>query len=164
MTTRTFWVAAGAIALLGGTACKEGSNPSGNTAVSDRLKVAAASEKQNTRQQEKAQRAADENALAAPATGTQGVPGKGATQTAAGTQTVIGKLHHTSVNELTLDAGGKPTRLMIDDRTAITIDGQKASLAQLQPGSEVRAAYRMDSGEPRAVSLDVTSTKPPEPK
>jgi len=42
-------------------------------------------------------------------------------------------------------------RFKIDDRTEVTIDGQQASMAQVNAGDEVRAAY---SGTPDALHVD----------
>lgn len=47
--------------------------------------------------------------------------------------------------------------LDIGDSTAVSVDGRKASIDQIQPGDDVRASYQMIDGKAKAVTLDVTS-------
>jgi len=48
-------------------------------------------------------------------------------------------------------------QLQITDSTAVTLNGQTASAAQLPPGSDLRASYQMVDGQPKALKIDATS-------
>jgi len=48
-------------------------------------------------------------------------------------------------------------QLQITDSTAVTLNGQTASAAQLQPGTDVRASYQMVDGQSKALKIDATS-------
>jgi len=48
-------------------------------------------------------------------------------------------------------------RLQITDATAVTLNGQSSSAAQLQPGADVRASYQMVDGQAKALKIDATS-------
>jgi hypothetical protein len=48
-------------------------------------------------------------------------------------------------------------KLLITDSTAVTLNGQTASAAQLPPGSDLRASYQMVDGQPKALKIDATS-------
>ncbi|HYY53094.1 MAG TPA: hypothetical protein VE755_09485 [Myxococcales bacterium] len=48
-------------------------------------------------------------------------------------------------------------QLQISDNTAVTLNGQTASVSQLQPGSDVRASYQMIDGKAKALKIDATS-------
>jgi hypothetical protein len=57
--------------------------------------------------------------------------------------------------------------LQITDATAVTLKGQTASAAQLQPGTDVRASYQIVDGQPKALKIDATaksSTSSQEPQ
>ncbi|HWT86404.1 MAG TPA: hypothetical protein VN177_11565 [Myxococcales bacterium] len=43
------------------------------------------------------------------------------------------------------------------DSTAVRVNGQLASVSQIQPGSEVRASYQVVDGQPKALVIDATS-------
>jgi hypothetical protein len=47
--------------------------------------------------------------------------------------------------------------LDVTDSTAISLDGQKASVDQIQPGEDVRASYQMIDGKAKALTIDVSS-------
>ena len=47
--------------------------------------------------------------------------------------------------------------LKITDSTLVRLNGQEASLNQIQPGSDVRASYQMVDGQAKALQIDVTS-------
>jgi hypothetical protein len=51
-------------------------------------------------------------------------------------------------------------RFRVDDRTEVTIDGQPASVAQVNAGDEVRASF---SGTPDALHVDRLEVLPPPP-
>src|SRR5207237_7649483 len=48
-------------------------------------------------------------------------------------------------------------QLQITDSTAVTLNGQTASAAQLQPGTDVRASYQRVDGQSKALKIDATS-------
>jgi len=76
--------------------------------------------------------------------------------TAQGEQTVAARVSQVNGNELVLDQGN-PSRLKLNDSTQVTVDGQPASANQIHEGHQIRAAYRMDSGEATAIRVDATS-------
>jgi uncharacterized lipoprotein len=39
----------------------------------------------------------------------------------------------------------------------VRVDGQQGSVAQIKPGSDVRASYKMVGGQAKALQIDVTS-------
>ena len=47
--------------------------------------------------------------------------------------------------------------LTVTDATSVNLNGQTASLSQIQPGSDVRASYQMINGQAKAIHVDVTS-------
>jgi len=47
--------------------------------------------------------------------------------------------------------------LQVTDSTAVRVNGQLASVSQIQPGSEVRASYQVVDGQPKALVIDATS-------
>jgi len=57
--------------------------------------------------------------------------------------------------------GGQPCisvrLLQVTDSTAVRVNGQLASVSQVQPGSEVRASYQVVDGHPKALVIDATS-------
>jgi len=48
-------------------------------------------------------------------------------------------------------------QLQVSDSTHVTLNGQVASVSQLQPGSDVRASYQMVDGKAKALKIDATS-------
>jgi colicin import membrane protein len=48
-------------------------------------------------------------------------------------------------------------QLQITDSTAVTLNGQTATAAQLPAGTDVRASYQMVNGQPKALKIDATS-------
>jgi len=60
-------------------------------------------------------------------------------------------------------------QLQITDATAVTLNGQTASAAQLPPGTDLRASYQMVDGQPKALKIDAnakssTSSQEPQPQ
>jgi hypothetical protein len=80
-------------------------------------------------------------------------------QAFAQTQNIQGKVTSASSDELTVMAPGQgDVRLKLNDSTAITIDGRQGSANQIQPGSDVRASYRLIDGTPTAMRVQVTKS------
>lgn len=75
--------------------------------------------------------------------------------TAGGEEQITGKLAKVSDTELQLDSVPQP--LKIDSSTQVTLDGQPASAAQLQPGTDVRASFRRQGSEATAIKIDAKS-------
>ena len=48
-------------------------------------------------------------------------------------------------------------KLQVTDATAVTLDGHSSSIAELKPGSEVRASYQTVQGESKALTIQATS-------
>jgi hypothetical protein len=48
-------------------------------------------------------------------------------------------------------------QLQVSDATAVTLNGQTASVSQLQPGSTIRASYQMVDGKAKALTIEATS-------
>jgi len=48
-------------------------------------------------------------------------------------------------------------KLQVTDATAVTLNGQTASVSQLQPGSDVRASYQTVDGKEKALTIEATS-------
>jgi len=78
------------------------------------------------------------------------------TGSAQGEQTVAARVAQVNGNELVLDQGS-PSRIKLNESTQVTLDGQPASAGQIREGHQIRAAYRMDSGEATAIRVDATS-------
>ena len=72
-----------------------------------------------------------------------------------GTSELTGRLERATASELRLENNAQP--LKIDSSTQVTLDGQNTSADQLPPGSEVRASFRQDSGEARAIRIEAKS-------
>jgi DNA polymerase III alpha subunit (gram-positive type) len=49
-------------------------------------------------------------------------------------------------------------QLQVTDATAVRVNGQSASLSQIQPGSDIRASYQVVDGQAKALTVDATST------
>jgi colicin import membrane protein len=72
-------------------------------------------------------------------------------------QNIQGKVTAATADELTvLSPSQGDMRLKLNDSTAITIDGRQGSADQIQPGSDVRASYRLIDGKPTAMRVQVT--------
>ena len=73
-------------------------------------------------------------------------------------RTVEGQVSSASNNDLTVRSASQgDVQLKLNDSTSITIDGQKGTTTQIQPGADVRASYQMVDGKATAVRLDVTN-------
>jgi len=74
---------------------------------------------------------------------------------ASGTTEVTGKIARATASEIQLENNPRP--LKIDQGTQVMLNGQTASAEQLSAGTEVRASFRPDSGEARAIRVEATS-------
>jgi hypothetical protein len=59
--------------------------------------------------------------------------------------------------EIAVDTGGATTQVRVADDAQITINGQRASLSDLKPGAEVRAALDRSGELPQAKRVEVQS-------
>jgi hypothetical protein len=48
-------------------------------------------------------------------------------------------------------------QLDVTDATSVKLNGQSASVSQIQPGADVRASYQMVDGKAKALEIDATS-------
>ena len=72
-------------------------------------------------------------------------------------QTLSGKVTQASADSLTVEANGQSQQLKLDSSTSVTVDGKRATASQLQQGSVVRASFKVEGGEQRALRIDATS-------
>lgn len=73
-------------------------------------------------------------------------------------QTLSGKVTQASADSLTVEANGQSQLLKLDSLTSVTVDGKRATASQLQQGSDVRASFKVEGGEQRALRIDATSS------
>ena len=130
MAKRSFrWAWVGAC-LLG--ACASGAASDRSTSTSQAAPAAAPAE------------GASPQAAAQPATSATAVAARGAPAEST-TGTIEGRAELERGNELWIggseDEGRAFEPFRVDDRTAVTIDGQKATMAQVNAGDDVRASY-----------------------
>jgi chromosome segregation ATPase len=104
--------------------------------------VQAQQRAQDALQQQQAARAQDQQQAAQPS----------AAGSAAGTSEMTGKLARATSSEIQLENNPQP--LKIDSSTQVTLDGQAASAEQLPAGADVRASFRTDAGEARAIKIE----------
>ena len=81
----------------------------------------------------------------------------GGTAAPAAEQSVNGKISQARADSITLDANGQPQQLKVDSATSVMLDGKPASASQLQQGADVRASFRVEGSEQRAIRIDATS-------
>jgi hypothetical protein len=73
------------------------------------------------------------------------------------TQTVSGQLVQASNDEIRVGPStGNEIRLRITPNTQVTQNGQTTSVANLPPGTQVRASYNIQQGEAVATSVEVS--------
>ena len=72
-------------------------------------------------------------------------------------QALSGKVTQASADSLTVEANGQSQQLKLDSSTSVTVDGKRATASQLQQGSDVRASFKVEGGEQRALRIDATS-------
>jgi hypothetical protein len=82
--------------------------------------------------------------------------------------TMAGEVVAASGDQLVLQprSGEQPMTFRVTNQTNVRIDGQQASLAELQQGEDARVSYQASgSTQPEALSIDVTKTgaAPPAP-
>lgn len=114
---------------------------------SSQQQAAQAQQRAAQAQQAQAQQSQAQQAQTAPAP---------QTSTSQAEQTVTARVAQVSGSELVLDQGN-PSHIKLNDSTQVTVDGQPASADRISEGSQVRAAYRMDSGEPTAIRIEAKS-------
>ena len=76
-------------------------------------------------------------------------------------KSITGQVVQASGNQLILRSPEAQQDLSLDvtDSTALRVDGQHASIAQVQPGSDARASYQLVAGKATALRIEVTSTQ-----
>lgn len=80
------------------------------------------------------------------------------TQSWTAEQTLNGKVVRKTGDQLRVRTDDQGLmNLDIGDSTAVSVDGRKATVDQIQPGDDVRASYQMIDGKAKALTLDVTS-------
>jgi hypothetical protein len=84
------------------------------------------------------------------------------TTQAQGEQLIVGQVLTASDRELLVSNRGEPqVRLQVQPGTVITVDGRMARAAEIREGSQVRASYNTQAGEPTATRIDVTTAQQP---
>jgi hypothetical protein len=77
-------------------------------------------------------------------------------------QVVSGEILEVSGNSLTIDAQAGAARVLdVAPETSITVDGQEATLADLEEGQPVRASFNEVAG--RDVAVEIRAAAPPSP-
>jgi len=74
---------------------------------------------------------------------------------ASGTSEVSGKIARATSSEIHLE--NHPQPLKVDSSTQVMLDGRTVSIDQLPAGTEVRASFRMESGEAWATRIEAKS-------
>ncbi|WP_373045013.1 hypothetical protein [Vulgatibacter sp.] len=111
-----------------------------------------------TQQAQQAAEARQEEALQAQQEMGPGAATGGAVA-AQGQQTVSGQLVEVTEEEIRVGPeSGNEVRLQVNEQTQVMRDGQMASLQELQPGTQVRASYELQEGEPVVTRLEATSS------
>ncbi|WP_224242947.1 hypothetical protein [Hyalangium gracile] len=78
---------------------------------------------------------------------------------AQGEQLIIGEVLTVNDREVLVSIRGEPqVRLQVQPGTQITVDGRQARAVDIEEGSQVRASYRDQGGEPTATRIEVTSS------
>jgi dsDNA-specific endonuclease/ATPase MutS2 len=73
-------------------------------------------------------------------------------------KTVSGRVLQAQGDKIEVRTPGQEVlQLQVTDSTAVRVNGQLASVSQIQPGSEVRASYQVVDGQPKALVIDATS-------
>lgn len=82
----------------------------------------------------------------------------GASAQAGGEQkTATGQVVSASSQELVLrdQAGGQELKLKVGSDTPVMVDGKRASISDVKEGSQVRASYSEQGGQPQAIRIEV---------
>lgn len=78
-----------------------------------------------------------------------------ATTTSVPEQTATGRVLTADESVLVIERQGEPPlRLQLDEQTAVTLREGSGTAADIPPGSEVRAAYRVEGDQPIAVRIE----------
>ena len=73
-------------------------------------------------------------------------------------KTVSGRVLQAQGDKIEVRAPGQDVlQLQVTDSTAVRVNGQLASVSQIQPGSDVRASYQVVDGQAKALVIDATS-------
>lgn len=80
------------------------------------------------------------------------------TQSGTQEQNVTGKVVQAQGDQLQVRMQDQDLlQLQITESTTVKVNGQVASVSQIQPGSDVRASYQMVDGKAKALKIDSTS-------
>lgn len=84
------------------------------------------------------------------------------TTQAQGEQLIVGEVLTVNDREVLVSSRGEPqVRLQVQPGTVITVDGRTARATDIEEGSQVRASYNTQAGEPTATRIDVTTSRQP---
>ena len=72
-------------------------------------------------------------------------------------QTVHGRVMEVQGNEIQIWTPQNQDLKLDLSASMVRFDGQQGSVAQIKPGSDVRASYKMVGGQAKALQIDVTS-------
>ena len=78
-------------------------------------------------------------------------------RTATMEQTVHGQVVYVQGNELQIWTPQKQNMNLDLSASMVRVNGQQSSVAQIKPGSDVRASYKMVDGKAKVLQIDVTS-------
>lgn len=77
-------------------------------------------------------------------------------------QVIVGQVLTVNDREVLVSSRGEPQlRLQVQPGTVITVDGRTARATDIEEGSQVRASYNTQTGEPTATRIDVTTSQRP---
>ncbi|KFE71227.1 hypothetical protein [Hyalangium minutum] len=112
--------------------------------------LARQAQQQAQQQTEQAQQQAQASSAPSPATQAQGE------------QLIVGEVLTVNDREVLVSSRGEPQiRLQVQPGTVITVDGRTARAADIEEGSQVRASYNTQAGEPTATRIEVTTSRQP---
>ncbi|HYI00728.1 hypothetical protein [Hyalangium sp.] len=81
---------------------------------------------------------------------------------AQGEQVIVGEVLTVNDRELLVSSRGEPQRrLQVQPGTVILVDGRQARAADIEEGSQVRASFHDQGGEPTATRIEVTTSVRP---
>jgi hypothetical protein len=79
-------------------------------------------------------------------------------QTLTEEKTVSGRVLQAQGDKLEVrTADQNVVQLQVTDTTAVRVNGQSASVSQIQPGSDIRGSYQVVDGQAKALVIDATS-------
>jgi hypothetical protein len=143
------WLPVGAALLLAAAGCEDRSDrgPSANRGAAPAQGERAADTAGDQRQA---------NARAGAPAGQAGEAGAQGRM-----QQVEGQVERASADEVVIRSPDQPSlKLKVGSDTQVTMDGKRATAEQLQPGTEVRAAYQSQGGDShQAIRIEATKKK-----